>query len=143
MAAENADTIPYLNASKQIKTDTAFAYDYTNDELNVGSVKERNVQTITSATTLDATYAFVGTDSTGAAFQVTLPAITTDLLYKEYRVQDIVGISASRHVTVKADAGDTLNGSLGGSAVIAINFGYVVVKAVALNQWVITDKLLT
>lgn len=143
LAACDADSLPYLDSSKQYTSTTTFAFSKANEELLVGSVRNSNVLSATGDVTLDATNYFVNADSTSAAFQVTLPAITADLLYKEYRVVDVGGSGTTRHITVKADAADTMNGSLGGSVAINLNYGSVTVKAVALNQWVVIQKNVT
>ena len=143
LAACDADSLPYLDSSKQYASTTTFAFSKTNEELLVGSVRNSNVLNANANVTLDATNYFVNADTTSAAFQVTLPAITADLLYKEYRVVDVGGSGTARHITVKADAADTMNGSLGGSVAINLNYGSVTVKAVALNQWVVIQKNIT
>ena len=143
LAACDADSLPYLDSSKQYASTTTFAFSKTNEELLVGSVRNSNVLNANANVTLDATNYFVNADTTSAAFQVTLPAITADLLYKEYRIVDVGGSGTARHITVKADAADTMNGSLGGSVAINLNYGSVTVKAVALNQWVVIQKNVT
>lgn len=143
LAACDADSLPYLDSSKQYASTTTFAFSKTNEELLVGSVRNSNVLNANANVTLDATNYFVNADTTSAAFQVTLPAITADLLYKEYRIVDVGGSGTARHITVKANAADTMNGSLGGSVAINLNYGSVTVKAVALNQWVVIQKNIT
>jgi hypothetical protein len=143
LAALDADTIPYLDSSKALDSTTTFAFSKANEELLVGSVRNSNVITLSSAATLDETKYFVNCNTTSAAFTVTLPAITSDLLYKEYVFADIVGTANPRHITIKANGADTLNGSLGGTFVINFNYGSATVKAVALNQWVVIQKILS
>lgn len=143
LAACDADSLPYLDSSKQYTSTITFAFNKTNEELLVGSVRNSNVLNANANVTLDATNYFVNADTTSAAFTVTLPAITADLLYKEYRVVDVGGSATSRHIGVKANAADTLNGSLGATINIAVNYGSLTVKAVALNQWVVIQKNIT
>jgi hypothetical protein len=143
LAALDADTIPYLDSSKALDSTTTFAFSKANEEILAGSVRNSNVITLSSASTLDETKYFVNCNTTSAAFTVTLPAITSDLLYKEYVFADIVGTANPRHITIKANGADTLNGSLGGTFVINFNYGSATVKAVALNQWVVIQKVLS
>lgn len=143
MAALDADTIPYLDASKALASTTTFAFVKANEELLVGSVRNSNVVVKTTTATLDETEYFISCNTTSAAFTVTLPTITGDLLYKEYQIIDGFGSAGPRHITVKAGASDTLNGTLAGTQSISVNYGSVTVKAVALNQWVIIQKILS
>jgi hypothetical protein len=143
LAALDADTIPYLDSSKALDSTTTFAFSKANEEILAGSVRNSNVITLSSASTLDETKYFVNCNTTSAAFTVTLPAITSDLLYKEYVFADIVGTANPRHITIKANGADTLNGLLGGTFVINFNYGSATVKAVALNQWVVIQKVLS
>ena len=143
MAALDADTIPYLDSSKQYTSTTTFAFVKANEELLVGSTRNSNVISINSATTLNETHYFINCNTTSSAFTITLPQITSDLLYKEYVFADVVGTANPRHITIKANAADTLNGSLGGTFVINFNYGSATLKAVALNQWVVIQKVLS
>lgn len=143
LAACNADTIPYLDSSKALASTTTFAFNKTNEELLVGSVRQDNIVNKTTTATLDETEYFVTGDTTSAAFVVTLPATTTDLVGKEYWLVDKVGQAAARNLSLKANGADTLNGSLGATSAIAVNYGYIHVKCIALGQWVIIGSKLT
>ena len=74
---------------------------------------------------------------------VTLPDTTTDLIGKEYWLVDKAGNAATRNLSLKANGADTLNGSLGATQVIAVNYGYLHVKCIALGQWLVIGSKLT
>lgn len=143
LAALDADTIPYLDSSKAFTSTTTFAFNKTNEELLVGSVREDNIVNKTTTATLTDTEYFVNGDTTSAAFLVTLPATTTDLIGKEYWLVDKAGNAATRNLSLKANGADTLNGSLGATQVIAVNYGYLHVKCIALGQWLVIGSKLT
>lgn len=140
----DADTIPYLGSTKAFESTATFSFSKANECITVGQVKTTDIIEVSTATTLDETSYFVLTDSSSAAFQITLPSATVDLIGKEYHIQDYLGNATSRSVTVKTDGGgDSLNGVAGGSAVIGINYGYLKVKCVKTGQWLITGSKLT
>jgi hypothetical protein len=143
MAALDADTVPYLDSSKALASTTSFAFVKANEELLVGSTRNSNIVDKNTTATLDETEYFVTGDTTGAAFLVTLPQTTTDLVGKEYWLVDKAGQAGARNLSLKANGADTLNGSLGATSVIAVNYGYIHVKCIALGQWVILGSKLT
>jgi len=143
MAALDADTVPYLDSSKALASTTTFAFVKANEELLVGSTRNSNVVDKTTTATLDETEYFVTGDTTSAAFVVTLPQTTTDLIGKEYWLVDKAGQAGTRNLSLKANGADTLNGSLGATSAIAVNYGYIHVKCIALGQWVIIGSKLT
>lgn len=143
LAALDADTIPYLDSSKAFTSTTTFAFVKANEELLVGSTRNNNIVDLTTTATLDETQYFATGDTTSAAFVVTLPATTTDLIGKEYWLVDKAGSANARHLSLKANGADTLNGSLGATQSITVNYGYIHVKCIALGQWIVIGSKLT
>lgn len=143
LAALDADTIPYLDSSKAFTSTTTFAFVKANEELLVGSTRNNNIVDLTTTATLDETQYFATGDTTGAAFVVNLPATTVDLIGKEYWLVDKAGQASARNLSLKANGADTLNGSLGATQAITINYGYIHVKCIALGQWMVIGSKLT
>lgn len=143
LASCDADSIPYLGSAKSFESTPTFFFTKANECITVGQVKTNVITELTANATLDETQSFVITDSSGGAFQVTLPVTTSDMVGQLYHVGDYVGQGAARNVTVKTNGADTLNGSAGGSAVIAVNYGYVTVKCIKAGQWLIIGSKLS